>query len=255
MQHGPAALGQPSGLGASMYEQSRSTLMPGQITSSNQAPVRPQIPSMPNRGNFDEPMYIKMYSSPTWRNLLPDPSQGRKPLPSMGVRTNQFRHFRLSLLNVNEFTIAGLPTTIDGPPTPLTNLRTSIRQISRDHGKAVFERDKEGLGGKWRIPLGAYQSFITFLTGAQNTRVDPIPQHQLQIASLERARQEKGYPTPDEVCQMGVPLGLAKALAPFQRGGVDFVNEKNGRALIADDMGLGKVRLCNSDISSVLHRP
>ena len=71
--------------------------------------------------------------------------------------------------------------------------------------------------------------------------MEGIPQHQLQIASLERARQEKGYPSAEEVIGMGVPAGLAQTLAPFQRGGVDFVHEKNGRALIADDMGLGKV--------------
>ena len=61
-----------------------------------------------------------------------------------------------------------------------------------------------------------------------------IPANQLQIASLERARQEKGYPTPEEIVRYGVPEGLAHALAPFQRGGVDFVQAKQGRALIAD---------------------
>ena len=111
-----------------------------------------------------------------------------------------------------------------------------------DLGKPVFERDKEGEGGKWRIPLGAYQAFVSYLIGDPLTQVEGIPQHQLQIASLERARQEKGYPTPEEIIEMGVPDKLARALAPYQRGGVDFVREKQGRALIADDMGLGKTR-------------
>ena len=194
--------------------------------------------------SFENPVYLSTNSAvtPTWRTLFPVPPGMRKAPPSANVRTNQRRSFRLSLLNVNEFTITGLPVTLDGPPTPLTNLRTAIRQISRDHGKATYERDKEGNGGKWRIPLGAYQSFVTFLSGDPLTQVEGIPQHQLQIASLEKARQERGYPTVEEIIDMGVPAGLAGALAPFQRGGVDFVFEKNGRALIADDMGLGKVR-------------
>uniref|UniRef100_A0A7S3P599 Helicase ATP-binding domain-containing protein n=1 Tax=Amphora coffeiformis TaxID=265554 RepID=A0A7S3P599_9STRA len=221
-------------------------------------PIQPgaTIPGVPARPNptestgpppiyqvnqLEKPVYVSLDSAnlPTWRTLVPPPVAYRKPPPT-DVRLNHQRRFRLSLLNVNEFTITGLPTYMDGPPTPLTNLRTAIRQISRDHGKAVFDRDKEGGGGKWRIPLGAYHAFVGFLRGHPNTYVEGIPQHQLQIASLEKARQEKGYPTVEDVIEMGVPAKLANALAPFQRGGVDFVCEKDGRALIADDMGLGK---------------
>jgi hypothetical protein len=144
-------------------------------------------------------------------------------------------------LNVSEFTIAGLPTTMDGYPTPVTNLRKIIRQMSREHGKAIYERDRDGVGGKWRIPLGAYHAFVSYLTQGSNTRVEGIPQSQLNVASVERTRQGKGYPSCEEIVQMGVPPGLAKALAPFQRGGVGFVVAKGGRALVADDMGLGKV--------------
>ena len=210
----------------------------------------PEVAAMPNAAQstgppmyqvnqVEKPVYLNLNSAnlPTWRTLVPAP---RKPPPNP-ARPNQ-RKFRLTLLNVNEFTITGLPTYLDGPPTPLTNLRTAIRQISRDHGKAVYDRDKELGGGKWRIPLAAYHPFVGFLRSDPNTYIDGIPQHQLQIASLEKARQEKGFPTVEEVIDMGVPTKLARALAPFQRGGVDFVCEKEGRALIADDMGLGKVR-------------
>ena len=97
------------------------------------------------------------------------------------------------------------------------------------------------------------------------TNVVGIPSNQLKIASLGKARIEKGYPSARKLISEGVPKGLAHALAPFQRGGVDFIIEKKGRALIADgklfsdycvitsidplsisfehlDMGLGKVR-------------
>lgn len=218
---------------------SEAAVMPQPLQSARPPSMYPM-----NQVAYERPVYINIDSAnpPTWRTLLPSPVAHRKPPPSANGGS-KVRRFKLSLLNVNEFTIAGMPLYMDGPPTPVTNLRTAIRQISRDHGKAVFERDKNGNGGgKWRIPLGAYQAFVGFLKDQANTYVEGIPQHQLQIASLEKARQDKGYPEIDEVIRMGVPTKLALALAPFQRGGVDFVHEKGGRALIADDMGLGKVR-------------
>lgn len=66
------------------------------------------------------------------------------------------------------------------------------------------------------------------------TKVVGIPETQLKIASLGKARLERGFPSTKKILAKGVPKGLATALAPFQRGGVDFVAEKDGRALIAD---------------------
>jgi hypothetical protein len=81
---------------------------------------------------------------------------------------------------------------------------------------------------------GAYQDFFAYLNSDPMCKVEGIPQNQLNIASLGRARLEKGYPSAKKLILQGVPKGLATALAPFQRGGVDFVIEKEGRALIAD---------------------
>lgn len=81
---------------------------------------------------------------------------------------------------------------------------------------------------------GAYNSFYSYLTSDPLCQVVGIPQDQLKIASLGKARLEKGYPSTKKLVSFGVPRGLATALAPFQRGGVDFVVEKRGRALIAD---------------------
>ena len=63
------------------------------------------------------------------------------------------RRFELSLVNVKEFTITGLPTGHDKPPSSLDGLRKKIKEISKDHGVAVYERGKEGGPGRWRIPL------------------------------------------------------------------------------------------------------
>ncbi|GKZ00892.1 hypothetical protein MPSEU_001040800 [Mayamaea pseudoterrestris] len=204
------------------------------ISNANPFAATLQQP-MPNA-----PLYMKLPSNfrPTWQHILP-PTHASS-LPRLADNHgSQLKRFQLSLLNVNEFSFMGLPvSSFDVRPTPISGMRVPIRQISRPYGKAEFEQDADG--GKWRIPLGAYQPFYAYLCSLSNTRVEGISFRQLQIASLEKARQEKGYPTPEELIEKGVPSGLASALAPFQRGGVDFVLEKEGRALIADEMGLGK---------------
>jgi hypothetical protein len=197
---------------------------------------KPSLPGPNPPASFpalNTPAYLPLppQFKPNWLQLLPSPQ--RKSAPSEPGSGLQGKVYQLSLLNVNEFTIEGLSPRHDMKPSSVSGLRVPIRQISRKHGKSVYERDKDG-GGKWRIPLGAYHDFVGFLRSEATTQVFGIPANQLQIASLERARQEKGYPTPDELVEHGVPKGLANKLAPFQRGGVDFVREKGGRALIAD---------------------
>ena len=97
---------------------------------------------------------------------------------------------------------------------------------TNDHGADVVV--------KWRIPLSAYQESLEYLRTFENVRLYAIPKYQLEIASNERNRQKKSCPSVDVLVQYGIPEGLAKALTPFQRIGVDFVRDKNGRAWIAD---------------------
>lgn len=164
----------------------------------------------------------------------------------------------LSLINVWEFTLDGHVE------------RTQIKKIAKEHvGKdgrkgALFEKvgilpddpalkgnennnalgavAEEGYkgGGKWRIPLGAYQPLMVYLNTLEHTDVEGIPKEQLQAATFGRERFEKGFPTAEELVRRGVGKTVAHALAPYQRGGVDFILERKGRALLADEMGLGK---------------
>ena len=98
----------------------------------------------------------------------------------------------------------------------------------------MSKRLKNGAGGRWYIPLGAYHAFLTYLRSDPNIQVDGIGLNELTIASLGRARLEKGYPEPSALIAKGVPTALAHSLAPFQCGGVDFILDKKGRALVAD---------------------
>lgn len=179
----------------------------------------------------------------TWKNLLPTRELLRAQ--SQQNHQNRVKYYELSLLNVSEFTITGLRVgdEYSGYVTSVAGLRSHIKKISKGHGNAFFERDPDGGTGKWHIPLGAYHAFFGFLKSLPNHRVEGIDEAQLKIASLGKARLEKEYPSARKLVKMGVPKQLANALAPFQRGGVDFVIEKEGRALIADEMVSNYVRV------------
>lgn len=187
---------------------------------------------------FLEPIYIPMRSDhvPTWSMLLP-----RGFLAARRANEEQAARkkcYELSLLNTLEFTVTGASPDGILDATSVKGLRSQIRQISREYGKAVFERDSElEDGGKWRIPLGAYQNFFTYLRSLPNTLVYGIPASHLNIAMLAQQRKEKGYPSINKLIHIGVPEKIARTLAPFQRGGVEFVYERKGRALVADEMG------------------
>lgn len=189
---------------------------------------------------LDKPVYVNLPSDfvPTFKNLIPfdfiKPKRREK---------TEKKAYQLSLIGLREFTITGLPLYPDGDPCSVQGLRKTIKQISKEHGKAVYERDTSGIGGRWKIPIGAYHAFVAFLQADPScVRLEAIPQMHLKIASLGAAREEKGLPSPEELHKKGVPLSLAETLAPFQRGGVDFVLEREGRALIADGRLCGKRR-------------
>ena len=208
------------------------SLKPSPYASSAAPSATPQ-PVFVKNAVLNVPHFIDFPAGfvPTWGQLLPSTAQ---PQPLTAHTARGPRIYNLSLLNVKEFSIEGLPSFPDGPPTPVTGLRKPLRQICRSH-----QVKPEYSNHRWRIPLAAYHAVATYLQNLPS-RVYGIPANQLQIATLERERQDKGYPTPETLMDAGLPRGLAHALADFQRGGVDFVRTKGGRALVADDMGLGK---------------
>ena len=118
-----------------------------------------------------------------------------------------------------------------------------LREQSSDGGDEDCGGDAFGTAppsgqGKWRIPLGAYHSLMTYLTspltsadgrGSRNV-VEGIPPEQLRMATLGRERMDKKvHATVDELLSRNVA-----------RSGVEFVLDRDGRALLADEMGLGK---------------
>ena len=143
----------------------------------------------------------------------------------------------LEWLNPNEFTIAGYPVSYGGIPTPVAGCRRPFTKFC-EHSQAVYKHDADVNtsqedatssttgGGKWPIPLGAYHAFYSFLCSDPMTMVDGILHHQLQIASPKRECQEEGYSMPLKLVKRGMPRQFAKALAPFQCGGVDLYSTR-----------------------------
>jgi len=206
---------------------------------------RPQLQTQKRPAPTQQPQaYVPYACAPppdfvcTWDQLWPK-VVAANPAPIVRT-TNQVRAYRLTLLSNTEFTITAVlhhSNTMDFQPS-LMGLRKPIKEITRLHSnedeKAVLEE------GRWRIPLSVYNQFLGYLFRQSRTAVDEIPRAQLNIASMGRAVKERGHPSPEELIDRGIPIGLANALAPYQRGGVDFVLQRDGKALIADEMGLGK---------------
>ncbi len=211
----------------------------------------------PNPLSYGTPTYIDLpsYHTPTWQSIIPDKYfQDLEQRNRIQQQNNQrYKKITLSLINVWEFTIV-----IDGGYNQLiaSGLRSKIKKIAREHvgqgGRkgALFERGStmpddpvlksatSGGGddaGKWRIPLGAYQALLTYLTSDPMNIVDGIPTEQLKAATLGRERMDrKDVPSVKALIKKGVFPSVAAALAPYQRVGVDFVLEKDGRCLLAD---------------------
>ena len=197
-----------------------------QPTATNYQPRHQMVSSHIPAVAFDTPQYITLPAdfTPTWKKLISADFIRPKAKP-----VQQKKAFQLTLVNLKEFTITGLALHPDGPPTPVAGLRAVIKRISREHGKAIFEKDAGGVGGRWKIPIGAYQPFFAYLNSDPLcVHIDPIPPLQLKVASLGRARLEKDYPSAEGLVKRGVPFALPYTLAPFQRGGVDFVLEREG---------------------------
>lgn len=125
----------------------------------------------------------------------------------------------------------------------------ALRQI-----KATAGAQRNAESGAWELPLSAH---VSFFMAMQRDRIicERIPQRvlsSLAVASAvdndlsgENDRMDedgyaKGDDDDDENAISDIPRKIWDALAPFQRQGVSWIVKRNGRALLADEPGLGK---------------
>lgn len=107
-------------------------------------------------------------------------------------------------------------------------------------------KNNDGFGSKglWTIPISAYDAALARLVGLRSDHLDivivPVDAGHLRALRGESALQKQH--TSFESMR-GIPPALAASLYPFQRAGVEYCVNHEGRAMIGDEMGLGQIPL------------
>ena len=92
--------------------------------------------------------------TPTWQDNLPEAKE-----------ISRGETIRLTAINKREFTIYSLQGGCSIPA-----LTKQIKTVAMSHGGAAYERKGfPGIAGKWRIPIGAFDDFVTFLKSAEHS--------------------------------------------------------------------------------------
>ena len=148
----------------------------------------------------------------------------------------QFENVVLAVADASHFRI-----------TSDSRMPSSVNQVANATPEATWEDDC------WKVPLDKYQTTVYALTQA-GVRFEPIPTQVLSALSAaddsnndwqagNSRMDEEGYAKGDQDdadAVSDVPRSVWRALAPFQRYGVSWIVKNNGRALLADEPGLGK---------------
>ena len=81
---------------------------------------------------------------------------------------------------------------------------------------------------------------MTYLNADPVNVVEGISPEQLRLATLAKERMDsrKGYPSVESLLKRGVAGTVGRALAPYQRAGVEFILDRGGRALLAGEFTL-----------------
>ncbi|KAJ8603609.1 hypothetical protein CTAYLR_004837 [Chrysophaeum taylorii] len=127
-------------------------------------------------------------------------------------------------------------------------LAPAAAEVARSTPGAIQNKE-----GAWELPLSQHMNFCVAL---EDSRIacDRIPQRVLnQIATANASdgraagnsrMDDDGYARAtqeaDSNAVSDIPRSVWSALAPFQRAGVSWIVRNNGRALLADEPGLGK---------------
>jgi hypothetical protein len=157
----------------------------------------------------------------------------------------------------------GMYTTVGGSYTYALTLVDSYRFAVRADGFRPLKEHLDALTGKKgkelgfefdreknavTFPLQSHDIICTVIASMKYCSVDRLPQQAIQAAQMRRERDAKQKDTKDTTHEEnvlkllrdeGVMEKMLQALAPFQREAVAFVHANHGRALIADEMGLG----------------
>ena len=114
-------------------------------------------------------------------------------------------------------------------------LSQRLKDIVSLHGK------KNPENSEWVIPVSSYETLKSELKKRTDVIVEAIPSFVLNALS-EKAENFSNLNKPSEKTKSlsDIPNEILRKLYPFQADGVQFVLSRHGRALIGDEMGVGK---------------
>nr|XP_047136189.1 SWI/SNF-related matrix-associated actin-dependent regulator of chromatin subfamily A-like protein 1 [Hydra vulgaris] len=107
-----------------------------------------------------------------------------------------------------------------------------IRQIAKSISSSTYEPSS----GSWLFHIKDHQTVKSLFEKSLNVTLNDIPSNVVKL--LQKAHNNSKINKNTDICK--IDSDLLEKLLPFQREGVVFGIEHNGRVLIADDMGLGK---------------
>jgi SWI/SNF-related matrix-associated actin-dependent regulator of chromatin subfamily A-like protein 1 len=183
------------------------------------------------------------------RGFQPNPQQARPPMLTNTYNNVPYTYYYNSplsfvLVNTREFTVRA-----EG------SVSSNVVELIKRVPGMRFDSSRNRL----LFPLSQHNNLQVAL-GRMNVFVEPIPKLALAAAMLQNskdadARGSSAAEAAERVLKQlrtRIHDSLLQALAPFQREGVQFVIKNDGRALIADEMGLGEF---HSSSCCILHFP
>ena len=144
----------------------------------------------------------------------------------------------------------------DGPIHALPALPVALQlpglagdgmRLEREGGPRIDVRQASAAEGQWE-QVGGQQRHQghDFTTASDHSAPSASPMSSGRLGGSAAAtpktavkEQQRNVHSVDDAMER-LPEALARALMPFQRGGIKFCIEMAGRCMIGDDMGLGK---------------
>lgn len=127
-------------------------------------------------------------------------------------------------------------------------IKKDIIQVSFGYDRELLDRFKYAVDGRkwnkdskcWEVPAPQLPMMVELFGGPQNVQAtDDVKRLWREERARRRDLDEIRIKTDSDIKEQLKPL-LKLPLYDFQNVGVDFVNRADGRAMIADSMGLGK---------------
>jgi SWI/SNF-related matrix-associated actin-dependent regulator 1 of chromatin subfamily A len=120
--------------------------------------------------------------------------------------------------------------SLESPKTFYIYGADHLDSLFRSFPGAIYEHKEKA----WKIPISHYQSLLQEIPEeATPSTKDTIPENIVKLMLEPKEQRE-------EIGLKFLDVQIRNTLFPFQKEGIEIALQKNGRVILADDMGLGK---------------